>query len=591
MQHVKPKWLHLYNYVLVGIDILMFVVFFAFKYLHVSQDTINHWGITEFVLLICGIHMTYVLLIYPFLRRKNEWIAHAISQAIMGVYWSVIIETSGTTNMVYRVGFGLFVFFLNLIGPYMTIAAVTLMWLILTFDTLSVIKGAPSGILYNVVIDTFLTAGAIAGYLLLRPYYMKDKATAELTNLLEQEQVKSSVVLESITDGVVVINVHGNIQIINQAAANMFGWVKNEALRMDYRSLYKPAEQPAKDVIGETLKSGRTQQTVVLLETHSHKHFYVDILASPIMGESYEEDGQTKTHMVGAIVVFRDVDKQKKEEQQRTEFISTASHEMRTPVAAIEGYLALAMNDKVCLIDEKARGYLQSAHASTQHLGQLFQDLLTSAKADDGRLASHLEVVEFNAFLEKLIEDLRFAAEKKGLALEYVLGTDQEHVAANTTATKLVKPFYYVEVDPDRVREVITNLFDNAVKYTASGKITIGLTANDDVVQFYIQDTGSGIPPDDVPHLFQKFYRVDNSATRTVGGTGLGLYICRKIIELYDGRIWVKSQLGKGSTFFVNLPRLDSARAEAEKLRLSKIAPPSKGASNSSPQQPPTVLQ
>jgi signal transduction histidine kinase len=108
---------------------------------------------------------------------------------------------------------------------------------------------------------------------------------------------------------------------------------------------------------------------------------------------------------------------------------------------------------------------------------------------------------------------------------------------------------------------VITNLFDNAVKYTPEGKVSIGLTGNDQVVQCYVKDTGPGIPAADVPHLFQKFYRVDNSATRTIGGTGLGLFISRKIVELYSGRVWVESELGKGSTFYINLPRLSTERA------------------------------
>jgi signal transduction histidine kinase len=125
----------------------------------------------------------------------------------------------------------------------------------------------------------------------------------------------------------------------------------------------------------------------------------------------------------------------------------------------------------------------------------------------------------------------------------------------------LVKPLYYVHIDPDRMREVITNLFDNACKYTDAGKVSIGLTGDSEIVQLYIRDTGAGIPADDIPHLFQKFYRVDNSATRTIGGTGLGLFISRKIVELYQGRIWVESEVGNGSTFFINLPRISSQHA------------------------------
>jgi two-component system, OmpR family, sensor histidine kinase VicK len=233
---------------------------------------------------------------------------------------------------------------------------------------------------------------------------------------------------------------------------------------------------------------------------------------------------------------------------------------MRTPVAAIEGYLALALNEKVSKIDAKAREYLEKAHSSAQHLGSLFQDLLTSAKAEDGRLVSHPEVIEMGSYLEQLTDGLKFAAQKKGLLTDFTIG-----VSGNNNATvsggKMVRPLYYTLADPERLREVITNLFDNAVKYTETGRISIGLTGNENVVQFYIKDTGHGIPQDDVSHLFQKFYRVDNSATRTIGGTGLGLFICRKIVELYHGRIWVDSEVGKGSTFYINLPRVSSSKA------------------------------
>jgi signal transduction histidine kinase len=144
--------------------------------------------------------------------------------------------------------------------------------------------------------------------------------------------------------------------------------------------------------------------------------------------------------------------------------------------------------------------------------------------------------------------------------MEFTLGSGKTIDASESS--KVVRPLYYVQADPERLREVITNLFDNAVKYTESGKVTIGLTGDDKVVQFYVRDTGHGIPAEDIPHLFQKFYRVDNSATRTIGGTGLGLFISRKIIELYGGRVWVTSELDKGSTFYINIPRLNNQQAD-----------------------------
>jgi signal transduction histidine kinase len=287
----------------------------------------------------------------------------------------------------------------------------------------------------------------------------------------------------------------------------------------------------------------------------------VELSVSPLMDEGPAQNKQ----VFAAVAVFRDVTKERAEESQRAEFISTASHEMRTPVAAIEGYLSLALNDKVSTIDNRAKDYLEKAHISTQHLGKLFQDLLTSAKAEDGRLTSHPTAIEMGSFLEQLTQDLRFAADKKHLAVEFSIGSNAVINAradmAALAGEHVVRPLYFVNADPDRLREVITNLFDNAVKYTDGGKITIGLTGNNEVVQFYIRDTGAGIPPADLPHLFQKFYRVDNSATRTIGGTGLGLFISRKIIELYQGRIWAESQPGQGSTFYINLPRLSTQQA------------------------------
>lgn len=383
-----------------------------------------------------------------------------------------------------------------------------------------------------------------------------NKATGEI----RREKLKSDIILNAIEDGVIVVDGQGVIQLFNPGAATITGWTVDEAVGLQYtavmrlvddknESLYKDSEP-----LGYIFKEGKSAHGAkVNLVTKAGKTIPLSLSVSPLL------DNDNK--VTAAVGIFRDITKERAEEQQRAEFISTASHEMRTPVAAIEGYLALALNDHVSHIDSKAREFLEKAHASTQHLGQLFQDLLTSAKAEDGRISNHPVVVEMSSFLEQLIDGLRFAAQKKGLNLEFLIGNNSTTIDATEAAKSIVKPLYYVRVDPDRLREVIVNLFDNAVKYTDSGKISIGLTGDDHVVQFRVSDTGAGIAAEDVPHLFQKFYRVDSSATRTVGGTGLGLFISRKIIELYNGKIWVESQVGKGSTFFINLPRLTTQKA------------------------------
>jgi two-component system sensor histidine kinase VicK len=381
----------------------------------------------------------------------------------------------------------------------------------------------------------------------------------QLASALHDEKMKSSIIVNAIEDGAILLDASGVIRSFNAGASKITGWEESEAMNLDFHAVmqivdtkgepYEESANPFRRVFAE---GATIRDNSASLLTKSKRILSISISVSPLL------DDQKRA--VAAVAVFRDVTQERVEENQRAEFISTASHEMRTPVAAIEGYLSLALNDHVSTIDSRARDYLEKAHSSTQHLGKLFQDLLTSAKAEDGRLTSHPVVIEMGDYLQHLSEDLKFAAEKKNLTTEFFVGTST-FIDASTDNGKVIKPLYYVVADPDRLREVVTNIFDNAVKYTDQGKISIGLTGNNQVVQFYIKDTGPGITGEDLPHLFQKFYRVDNSATRTIGGTGLGLFISRKIVELYHGRIWAESTAGNGTTFFINLPRLTTQQA------------------------------
>lgn len=416
-------------------------------------------------------------------------------------------------------------------------------------------------------IVALVLCGVLLWQLFKRRYAVTDSlSSSKLASTLRDEKAKSDIILGAIQDGVILIDDQQVIRHFNQGAANITGWSRQEAESLDWHSVLKFTNTKGEPLLPEetpltkAFSSGQpVHDNTVNLTTKSGTALAMNFSVSPLV-----DAGKQST---GLVAIFRDVSKERAEENQRAEFISTASHEMRTPVAAIEGYLSLALNSKVATIDTRARDYLEKAHSSTKHLGQLFQDLLTSAKAEDGRLTNHPRVVEMGTFLEQLAQDLRFSAEKKGLFMEFLFGNSEVKDASGAGGeardmNKVVRPLYYTQVDPDRVREVITNIFDNACKYTEQGKVTLGLTGNEGVVQVYVRDTGPGIPTEDISHLFQKFYRVDNSATRTIGGTGLGLFICRKIIELYQGRIWVESEMGKGSTFYINLPRLDSQKAE-----------------------------
>jgi two-component system sensor histidine kinase VicK len=371
---------------------------------------------------------------------------------------------------------------------------------------------------------------------------------------------QAKVIFDSIADGLILMDDQQNIQLINPAGSVLCGWDQDEATGLSFDLVFQLVDSKNEPIQKNDNPIHQISITGKGFSSRDYGILSKDKQVIPIrLQVSPLNDENTKLR---AVVVFNNISEEISEEKQRADFISTASHEMRTPVAAIEGYLALALNDKVATIDNRARGYLDKAHASTTHLGQLFQDLLTSAKAEDGRLTSHPTIIDMGDYLTKLSNDLHLVAEKKGLFMDFAAGSSQEINATSIQGKKVITPLFYVFADPDRLREVITNLFDNAVKYTPEGRITLGLTGNDQVVQCYVRDTGPGIPKEDIPHLFQKFYRVDNSSTRTIGGTGLGLFICQKIIELYSGRIWAESELGKGSTFYINLPRISNQKAK-----------------------------
>lgn len=381
----------------------------------------------------------------------------------------------------------------------------------------------------------------------------KQNTYTELVKELSQVANKSEIVINAIADGVLAVDGKGIVQLINPAAQQIIGWGKQDALNLDYRSVLQLFDSQDRDVpdeqdpVQQCLHTNKTIHTDNLsLATTSGKKILVSVLVSPI--------GQLGA---GAIVVFRDITAQRAEERQQAEFISTASHEMRTPVAAIEGYLGLALNPATAQIDDKARQFLTKAHESAQHLGRLFQDLLDVSKTEDGRLKNNPTPIDVVHYTRDITNSFTSVAQGKQLVLVFKPDTA-------TMSTQQVSPVFYVSADPDHFREVLSNLVENAIKYTKSGDVTVDVTGDTEHVQVSIHDTGIGIPAEDIPHLFQKFYRVDNSDTREIGGTGLGLYLCRRLVETMGGRLWVTSDYGHGSTFSFELPRMKAEEAQAQ---------------------------
>ena len=383
----------------------------------------------------------------------------------------------------------------------------------------------------------------------------EDRNVKKMASELSEVANRSEIVINAIGDGVIAIDTQGIIQLINPAAQEILGWGKQDALMLNYKSILQLTDlnnnplDPLDDPIQQVLNTNQQiRSKTLILITKSGKKITTSLVVSPIgdMGS-------------GIITVFRDMTKEKAEEREQAEFISTASHEMRTPVASIEGYLGLALNPNTAQIDAKARDFIMKAHEAAQHLGRLFQDLLDVSKSEDGRMTSSPKVVDIIPFAETITQGLQEKAREKGLTLTFIPTTNRSQ--------KTITPVYFVNQDNDHIREVLDNLIENAIKYTPAGEVSVDVTGSDDKVVISIKDSGLGIPNEDVPHLFQKFYRVDNADRQQIGGTGLGLYLSRRLAEAMQGRLWVESVHGKGSTFFMELPRISSQEAEDLRAR------------------------
>lgn len=365
--------------------------------------------------------------------------------------------------------------------------------------------------------------------------------------------------LNTIADGVVIVDQRGVIQFANPAAAEMTGYDNPSTIvGLDYQLVIKLENAEGAPIANDenklaqalTANQAMTTRDYLLVAAQSGRKIAVALTCVPATGLNADR-----------IITFRDITKELEEAGAQTEFISTASHEMRTPVASIEGYLGLALNPQTATIDARARQYLEAAHASSQHLGHLFKDLLDVTKLDDGRLRVHLVPVE----IVSVVREIANAREKDMLPkhLRYSFGT----TGAVNNGTQL-DPLVYAAVDLDFLREILDNLIENAIKYTPDGgEIWVNARGDGDKVLINVTDTGIGVAADDLAHIFQKFYRVDNSQTRQIGGTGLGLYLVKQRVEALNGRVWCESSFGDGSTFFVSLPRLTDQ--EYEKMRLA----------------------
>ena len=365
----------------------------------------------------------------------------------------------------------------------------------------------------------------------------------------ESAEILANLVLNTIDSGVIIVLPTGVIEYINPAAVSLLGGqVAQNFLGAKLEDILKlengqgvaiPAQN---NLVFYAVNNGQNYTT--------REYFLVNLQGQkkPVAFKIITAHSPKNER----IVTFYDITSELEAESEQTEFISTASHEMRTPVASIEGYLGLALNPKTATIDERAKKYLEEAHKSSQHLGKLFRDLLDVTKLDDKRIKAHLTPIEVTSTVRSIAEGQIPKMSEKNI--HFTFGSSS---SANMNGGRVINQEVFAAVDVDFLREIINNLIENAIKYTNNGGgIWVNVRGDGDRVLINVTDTGIGISPEDSKHVFQKFYRADNSETRTIGGTGLGLYIVKERVEAMSGSTWVESTFGEGSTFYVAFPRL-----------------------------------
>ena len=365
----------------------------------------------------------------------------------------------------------------------------------------------------------------------------------------ESAEILANLVLNTIDSGVVIVLPTGVIEYINPAAVsllggqmaqNFLGAKLEDILKLENgQGVAIPAQN---NLVFYAVNNGQNYTT--------REYFLVNLQGQkkPVAFKIITAHSPKNER----IVTFYDITSELEAESEQTEFISTASHEMRTPVASIEGYLGLALNPKTATIDERAKKYLEEAHKSSQHLGKLFRDLLDVTKLDDKRIKAHLTPIEVTSTVRSIAEGQIPKMSEKNI--HFTFGSSS---SANMNGGRVINQEVFAAVDVDFLREIINNLIENAIKYTNNGGgIWVNVRGDGDRVLINVTDTGIGISPEDSKHVFQKFYRADNSETRTIGGTGLGLYIVKERVEAMSGSTWVESTFGEGSTFYVAFPRL-----------------------------------
>ncbi|MGA2241348.1 MAG: ATP-binding protein [Verrucomicrobiota bacterium] len=361
--------------------------------------------------------------------------------------------------------------------------------------------------------------------------HQQRQAQAEMEELQRRYQqttidakAQQQVLFNSMLEGLLLLDRNRRIYLANRAFKNLFG-LKTELRGKTIMEALRIHELAA--LVERAESDGQVFDYELKLPELSER--WLQVNAAAISNSAGEREG--------TILVFHDLTRLKQLERTREEFVANVSHELRTPLSLIKGYVETLLEGAKDN-PEVATKFLQTIERNARRLDLLIQDLLAISELESGRISLNLQPVPLRPLAEKVLADLK--------------------ARTNAKSVKLVNdlPELTVTADANRLEQVLANLVDNAIKYgRADGTVIIGgQKADADKIEIYVQDNGPGIPPESLDRIFERFYRVDKARSREQGGTGLGLSIVKHIVQTHGGKVWAKSEPGKGATFFFTLP-------------------------------------
>ena len=371
---------------------------------------------------------------------------------------------------------------------------------------------------------------------------------AEKVEEIRNEKEKFSTILFGIGDGILVIDRDLNIAVWNKVAEKISGFSSKEVVGKKYDSVLKFINEKtgeiAKDFIRATIETGEAQEmpNYTMLVKKDGSQVAVADSSAPLK----DKDGA----VAGCVVIFRDTTKEREIDRAKTEFVSLASHQLRTPLSAIRWYAEMLLNGDAGKLNKDQKEYMSSIDQSNLRMIDLVNALLNVSRIDMGTFAIDPKPTDFVEISESVVGELAMQIKEKNIKF----------------TAKYGKNIPQIQADPKLVRIIIQNLLSNAVKYTPTGgKVGINISKEEENISLKISDTGYGIPVEAQNNIFKKLFRADNVRAKEVDGTGLGLYVVKSIVDQSGGKIWFESAENKGTVFYVTIPLVGMQKKEGTK--------------------------